>query len=112
MTPFYFTVLLITQCLSLMPVVGIRNPNPFHLKFRVKSKAMIPAFLFLFFGSFFALFYIKDIFRQGLTAKNLGMFCILLVKIKQVGILEVGRFRYKDFVITLCGELPIHVFRK
>nr|WKF45123.1 gustatory receptor 15 [Podabrus annulatus] len=58
-------VLLVSQYLGLMPVIGVSNSNPNSLRFSVISWRFLSCILYCFFGTFTTMFYLYLLIRDG-----------------------------------------------
>ncbi|EDW70120.1 gustatory receptor for sugar taste 64a [Drosophila virilis] len=65
-----YPIMLVGQCFALMPLTGIWNPSPRHVRFRFKSLQMITALVFMAACSVLTLGMLKHLLRIGVTANN------------------------------------------
>ncbi|CAD7003822.1 unnamed protein product [Ceratitis capitata] len=64
-------ILIIGQCFSLMPVLGVGQPNPRHVRFSLKTVRVMITLLFLVASTTLNLSMIKHLAKIGVNAKNL-----------------------------------------
>ncbi|XP_018783856.1 PREDICTED: gustatory receptor for sugar taste 64a [Bactrocera latifrons] len=64
-------ILIIGQCFSLMPVQGVSQPNPRHVRFSFKTLRVLITLIFLVASSALNLAMMKHLARIGVNAKNL-----------------------------------------
>nr|XP_014092182.2 gustatory receptor for sugar taste 64a isoform X1 [Bactrocera oleae] len=64
-------ILIIGQCFSLMPVQGVGQPNPRHVRFSFRTLRVMITLIFLIASSALNLAMMKHLARIGVNAKNL-----------------------------------------
>ncbi|XP_067648195.1 gustatory receptor for sugar taste 64a-like isoform X2 [Eurosta solidaginis] len=64
-------ILIVGQCFSLLPVLGVGHPNPRHLHFSFKSIPVLITLIFLIASSSLNLATMKYLAKIGVNAKNL-----------------------------------------
>lgn len=64
------------QFLALMPVCGISSVDHADLKFRWTSKRTIYTLIYIAYGFVVSTFFFLNIYAAGISAKNIGRFCI------------------------------------
>ncbi|XP_033241095.1 gustatory receptor for sugar taste 64a isoform X2 [Drosophila pseudoobscura] len=75
--PFMF----LAQCFAVMPLTGIREPNPRRVRFTYKSLPMVVTLTFIAAALMMELAMLKHLLQIGINAKNFGLVffgCVLL----------------------------------
>lgn len=67
-------VLVLAQCFGILPVIGVRQPNPNKLKFKWNSFRVLFSVVVIFFGITESIFVLKSVLKNGaVTPKNIGI---------------------------------------
>lgn len=66
----------LAECFAIMPLTGLRNSNPRHVRFSYKSLPMIVSVFFMIATSILFVGMLKHLLTIGISAKNFGKICL------------------------------------
>lgn len=65
----------LAECFAIMPLTGLRDSNPRHVRFSYKSLPIIVTSFFMIFTGILFVAMLRHLLTIGISAKNFGKIC-------------------------------------